>query len=233
MKRCFLITLLFLLFCSLGASEFEKLKALDEQGVQNPDLYYNLGVTYWQTGQSGMASLYFLKALHLDSAHKAARENLNYSIRLSKDRDLYPQRLFLVRVFLEVYDFMNMNRMAVLNLGLLILSSLSLLWYINYDPAKERGLPGLVLGTMLCLLLISVSVSAFKAYRIKGNRQAVLLEESAELRENPEDSAKRVATIHEGVILDIRKTAGDWLFVNLPNGDGGWINGELVGRVQQ
>jgi tetratricopeptide (TPR) repeat protein len=73
----------------------------------NPDLYYNLGVTYWQTGQSGMASLYFLKALHLDSAHKAARENLNYSIRLSKDRDLYPQRLFLVRVFLEVYDFMN------------------------------------------------------------------------------------------------------------------------------
>jgi SH3-like domain-containing protein len=83
---------------------------------------------------------------------------------------------------------------------------------------------------MLCLLLISVSVSAFKAYRIKGNRQAVLLEESAELRENPEDSAKRVATIHEGVILDIRKTAGYWLFVNLPNGDGGWINGELVGE---
>ena len=231
MKRLVLLMVFISLFGPVLASEFDRMKALEEQGTENPDLYYNLGVSYWQTGQSGMATLYFLRALHLDSAHKAAKENLNYTINLSQDRDLYPRRLFLLRVFLEAYDFMNLNRMAILSLVLLVLTALSLIWYVNYDPEKEKGLPGLVLSILLLLLLTSIAFMSFKAYRRAHNMQAVLLENSAELREEADSGSARVAKIHEGVIVDIQKSSGEWILVRLPNGQSGWIEDKLIARV--
>jgi tetratricopeptide (TPR) repeat protein len=231
MKYLRLILILLGLLGSLYASEFEKLKMAEERGTENPDLYYNLGVTYWQTGHSGMATLYFLKALNLDSAHRLARENLEYAINLSQDRELYPQRLFLVKVFLSAYNFMNLNRMAVLCLVFLVLSALSLLWYVNYDPDKERGLPGLLLGITLTLLFTLVFFTAVKAYRRSNNKQAVLIESEAELREEADSTARRSAKIHEGIILQIRKRDADWSLVNLPDGRSGWILNQYIGMV--
>jgi glucan phosphoethanolaminetransferase (alkaline phosphatase superfamily) len=132
---------------------------------------------------------------------------------------------------LEAYDFMNLNRMAILSLVLLVLTALSLIWYVNYDPEKEKGLPGLVLSILLLLLLTSIAFMSFKAYRRAHNMQAVLLENSAELREEADSGSARVAKIHEGVIVDIQKSSGEWMLVRLPNGQSGWIEDKLIARV--
>lgn len=232
MKAIPAILILLCLTTILFGTEFDRLKQLEESGVPNPDLYYNLGVGYWQTGQSGMATLYFLKALHLNSAHKLARENLEFCLGLSRDRELYPQHLFLVRVFLEAYYFMNLNRMAVTSLILLLLSALCLLWFINYDPDKERALPGLILGIALALLITTVTFTGIKAYRRSHNRQAVLVASSAELKAEASDSARRIAQINEGIILEIRVVEADRVLVSLPDGQSGWVKSEYIGTVR-
>lgn len=233
MRYLCLVVILLGFFSGIYASEFQRLKMVEERGIQNPDLYYNLGVTYWQTGQSGMATLYFLRALNLNSAHRPARENLDYAVNLSQDRELYPDRLFLVMAFLNAYDFMNLNRLAVLSLMLLILSAICLLWYVNFDPEKERALPGLILGILLVLLLTAVAFTGFKAYRLRNNKQAVLIESSAELRAEADVSSRRIAQIHEGIILEVRRTQDEWSRVSLPNGQTGWIQSDLLMRVKQ
>ena len=58
---------------------------------KNPDLFYNLGVEFFSRGEIGMANLYFLKALNINSAHSPARTNLELSIHYSPDADLYPE----------------------------------------------------------------------------------------------------------------------------------------------
>ncbi len=121
--------------------------------------------------------------------------------------------------------------MAILSLVLLVLTALSLIWYVNYDPEKEKGLPGLVLSILLLLLLTSIAFMSFKAYRRAHNMQAVLLENSAELREEADSGSARVAKIHEGVIVDIQKSSGEWMLVRLPNGQSGWIEDKLIARV--
>lgn len=228
----FFLIFFVLLCCSVaGGSEYDRLKALAAEGIQNADLYYNLGVTYWQTGQSGMANLYFLKALNINSAHKPAKENLNYVIALSEDRDLYPEQLFLVRVFFEVYDFLNLNRMAILTLVLLILSAISLSWLLHYDPHKERGLPSLVFGICLVLFLTSAVFLGVKSYRQAFNSKAVVLAPEAELRAEPEAQAKRVALVHEALILVVEKAEAEWSLVRTPDGKSGWIPNQKIGKV--
>ena len=233
MKAIRTILILAVLVCGgLYASEFDEFKALEEQGIQNADLYYNLGVTYWQLGQSGMANLYFLRALNLDSAHKPAKENLEYVIELSQDRQLYPQRLFLVRIFWEVYDFLNVNRMAVLTLILLLMSALSLSWLMHYAPDKERGLPSLIFGICLFMLLSSIAFLVTKAYRQTHNSKAVLIQSQAELRAEAEPKAKRVAIIHEALILIVEDSKQDWSMVRLPDGNSGWVETEAIRKVR-
>lgn len=227
-----LLILSTLIFGGLAASEFDQLKALEEQGLQNPDLYYNLGVTYWQLGQSGMANLYFLRALNLDSAHKLAKENLGFVTALSQDRQLYPQQLFLLRVFWEVYDYLNLNRMAILTLTLLLLSALSLSWLLHYDPDKERGLPSLIFGICLFLLLSSTTFLGIKAYRQAHNSKAVLIQSQAELRAEPELKASRVAVIHEALILKVEASKPGWSLVRLPDGNSGWIESAAIAKVR-
>ncbi|MDD2422713.1 MAG: SH3 domain-containing protein [Candidatus Cloacimonetes bacterium] len=232
MKAIWTILILsILVFSGLAASEFDEFRALEEQGLQNADLYYNLGVTYWQLGQSGMANLYFLRALNLDSAHKLAKENLEYVIALSQDRDLYPQHLFLLRIFWEIYDYLNLNRMAMLTLILLLLSALSLSWLLNYDFDKERGLPSLIFGICLFLLLSSSTFLGVKAYRQAHNSKAVLILSQAELRAEAEPKASRVAVIHEALVLVVEESRQDWSLVRLPNGISGWIENEAIKRV--
>lgn len=232
MKRVFFAMLFMLLCCNIArGSEYDRLKALDEKGIQNSDLYYNLGVTYWQTGQSGMANLYFLKALNVNSAHKLAKENLNYVIALSEDQELYPEQLFLVRVFLEAYDFLNLDRLAILSLVLLILSAISLSWLLHYDPQKERGLPSLAFGICIILFLTSAVFLGIKCYRQAFNSKAVVLAAEAELRAEHEAEAKRVAIVHEALILVVEKAEAEWTLVRTPDGKSGWIPNQKIGKV--
>ncbi|HNQ42846.1 MAG TPA: SH3 domain-containing protein [Candidatus Cloacimonadota bacterium] len=214
-------------------SEFEYLQKLDERGIRNADLYYNLGVGYWQTGQSGMATLYFLRALNLNSAHKPSQENLEYVLSLSQDKELYPQRLFLVNLAFRSYDFLNLNRLAIITLILLLLTALSLHWLMHYDPDKERGLPSLIFGILLFLLICSIILLGVKNYRQTHNRKAVLIETIAELKTDPDATSPRKAVIHEGLILSIDELHADWLRVSLPDGTKGWLPQSAVLRVSR
>jgi len=97
---------------------------------KNPDLFYNLGVEFFSRGEIGMANLYFLKALNINSAHSPARTNLELSIHYSPDADLYPEQLFLVQVLFKVLNYLSVNRLAIIGLVFLFLSALSLCWLL-------------------------------------------------------------------------------------------------------
>ncbi|HQQ67650.1 MAG TPA: SH3 domain-containing protein, partial [Candidatus Cloacimonadota bacterium] len=147
------------------------------------------------------------------------------------DKDLYPQRLFLVRVFFAAYDFMNVNRMAILCLVLLLLASLSLHWLMHYDPEKERAFPELISGIAVVLFIVSGIFLGIKAYRQAFNNKAVVIADTAELRSEADQSASRLALIHEALVLNVEKTRGEWCLVRTPDGNTGWLPAADLARV--
>lgn len=223
MKRILLIIILLLSLLGLGASEWGKLLELDKSGVQNADLYYNIGVGYWQNGLSGMSNLYFLRALNLDSDHRAARENLEYVIELSPDKSLYPQRQFLVSAFWHIYDFLTLNRLALICLVLFALFAAAWIWLLNYPLNKERGLPELVLGIMLFLFLASSGILGIKAYRRAHNRKAVLVSQQEYLRKEIHSDSQRLMLLHEAVVLELVRAGKESHQVRTPDGITGWV----------
>lgn len=231
MKKWLLWLIVLLTWSLASASEFDKLQKLEQDGLVNADLYYNLGVANWQMGNSGVANLYFLKALNTNSSHKQAKENLQYVIDVSQDKDLYSERLFLVRAFLNLYDFFTLNRLAIVCLVLLFVSILALHWLLHYDPEKEKGLPTLVLGICLFLFAVAVVLAGVKGFRQKFNDKAVVILPEATLRKDGTEDSSRVAVLHEALIVHVEKETASMSFVRLPDGNSGWVDSSAIRKV--
>lgn len=208
-----------------------QLKAQQADKTNNADLYYNLGVDYFAAGNQGMANLYFLKALNLNSAHKMAKANLDLALRLSSDANLYPQRLFLVRALFQGLDFLSVNRVAYLSLILLLCCGFSLLWLLFYDPEKERALPIFMLILFATLCLASFSIMGFKAYAQKHNQQAVIIARNVSLMPLDTAATKPITEVHAGLIVTVLEAKPDYYAVRLPNGQLGRVESESLRQV--
>jgi len=214
------------------ANKLNELNQLAGSGVVNPDLYNNLGICYYHLNQKGYASLYFLKALNLNSAHSGARQNLLFVQSQIPDFSLYPKRSILVQKIFDLYDFMNLDRLALAVLICLFLFTLALalLWHRRDD--ELFGLALLVIFISSALLLLSTAILITKLNRQKHNRKAVVISQTISGFTNITASDSPRFQISEGLILEVETSRADWSYVRLPNGVGGWVENTGIAKVQ-
>lgn len=204
-------------------SDTEKLHAMEKDGVANPDLYNQIGISYYQQGNSGKAVLYFLRALRLQSNHKEAKNNLDYAIANSLDKELYEQPSFLANLFQTGFDFFTLNSMAIITLLFLIIAVLCLHWLLNLPMGSDKAVPIMWMIIFSIILVISFVSLALKFKDFNNKTRGVLLEQSLSGYSGPGSEYSKLFTIHAGLIIHINRTEKDWVLITLPNGGAGWI----------
>ncbi|MEF3694981.1 MAG: hypothetical protein V3576_06490 [Candidatus Cloacimonadota bacterium] len=240
MKKLIVILLL-ALFSTLAVAEtnstqdygklLTELAELEQRGVQDPDLFYNMGVCHYHLNQLALAKLNFLRALRLNSAHRQAQQNIAFIRQLSPDQDLYPEQQFIQRLFYKLYDWFNLNRLALGILFFLILSGLCLHWLLRYDPEKEKGLPVLLLSGSSLFLLLFIGTTIVKAYRINHSNKAVIAYDNCLLLEEPDPAATSERSVNSAMMVIATETQGDYTRIILPDGTGAWVKSDAVLRV--
>ncbi|MGC9362092.1 MAG: tetratricopeptide repeat protein [Candidatus Syntrophosphaera sp.] len=208
----------------------EKLQLQADSGIKNADLYYNIGVCYYHLGQTGAAVLWFLRAQNLNSAHKLAKENLAYVNSLIPREAPESPTPYLVRLFLDIYDFFSLNRLAVITLALALLASLCLHWLLHWPPGKERGLPVLILSVTGVLFLAFFGALLLKRHRFVNNRKAVVISQEAEVFATP-SLQRRLDSLPEGYIIEVRKARESLANVILSDGTNCWVEEANIARV--
>ncbi|HNX00836.1 MAG TPA: tetratricopeptide repeat protein [Candidatus Cloacimonadota bacterium] len=204
---------------------------IESQGIQNADLYYNMGNCYYRLQKLGYAILYYKKALRLDSSHSSARKNLQLSLTLTRDQQYQVQGGFIGNVIMRLMDFLTLNRVAILILLFLVLSvgALYYIWFSHMDG--ERHLPVFILIILLFFLFMFIAIGFVKYHQFAGHKAAVLVVPSEVGYSGPGSDFTRVFTIHEGMIYTIEKEEDAWSQIKLPNGLGGWIPASSSIRV--
>ncbi len=212
-------------------AHLDKLQQFEQKGIKNADLYNNIGICHFHLGNNGLAALYFLRAQSLNSAHHEARENLEYIIDLSPDKAMYPEHVYLVQLFFRVYNYLDINRLALVVLLLVAFFVLSLHWLLNYDPSRERGLPILMILISLILLTSFSAMLITKYRRITYNKKAVLIAAETDGYDGSGTQYNKLFTIREALILQVEKSNEGWSLVSLPNGISGWVQDKDIARV--
>jgi len=249
MKRGLFLLMIFLCFIALraqnnlsssipgGAQPGEDQKALGAlenqvaQGKQHPDLYFNIGVCHNQLGRPGMATLYYLKALSLDSAHPEARHNLKLLQDLNPSSSNKASNPFLVQLLYDILAWLNYSRLALFVLLFLALTLLCVHWLLHYPPDAEKGPPILLLSICALLLALTSAILIVKQQHSSKDDSAVVTVPLATTYKDA-SAASSAENLPEASVIRIVSQQKGLYRARLNDGSLVWIKRADVTRLQ-
>ncbi|MDB4972691.1 MAG: hypothetical protein JWN48_1032 [Myxococcaceae bacterium] len=221
------------------ASAIREYEALYDAGIDDPDLAFNLGTSYGQTGAYGQAIRYFQRALRLRPTDSAARAGLRLA------RDSLGERQARQRGEAIVVDrpplteaVFSFSTESALALALLVSIWFGSALLIALSFVQVEGLRlGVGIGSAFCFALAVVSAIGVgaKADWGRDGTRAVVVHEGAAVREGPDDHARLVGELTEGESVRLLGREGRYARVLARQGEQaqreGYVLGSDVGEI--
>jgi tetratricopeptide (TPR) repeat protein len=198
--------------------------AIEEQGFESSDLYYNLGNCYYKLNKVAPAIYYYEKALKLDPAHEDAAFNLAFAKRMTIDVIEELPKTFLQRFSANVIQKFTFDTWALIAVSASFLAVLFFLfYYFSYSSGKKL----LYFNTAILAFFIML-VTVFFAFNnydtVQKNRIAIIFAPKAEIKNAPTMSSEEVFELHEGTKVIILDELDNWKKIKIADGKVGWID---------
>jgi hypothetical protein len=199
-------------------------EALARKGTWSANLFYDLGNSYFHTGEFGHAILNYERALALDRHHPEAQANL----RIVRDE---ARALEITPTGGERFaQFGGANQYAVAAAIAFWLGLFLTIWWMF----SERRSGAAIALSLLCLFVFALAVLSIFWIETgnKGRSLAVVTENNVEARLATADNARSVLALPPGSEVRILSKRGDWIYVALPNDLRGWIPAKSAENVR-
>ena len=202
-----------------AAAEFQ---LLVDDGIQNGELYYDLGNAWYQAGDLGHAIANYLRAERLMPDDPRLEANLSYARSQVRPQITDDGHVALLRKLVFWHDAWTL-RWRLLGFGLA--------WIILWGALVVRSLrhyPGwnYLAGTAAACSVLR-GVSALWDISIdSGHTRGVLVGDQVIVRKGNAESfsPQFEEPINRGVEFEVLEERPDWLHIELGNGEKGWIH---------
>jgi len=201
-------------------------------GVQDPDLFFNLGNAHARRGELGFAVVNYLRARQLAPRDADILNNLAWVRGNITDLELINTDFpIFIAQFVSLVFGLTLGQWAVLLLvfvwGLCALVAYQ--WHRGDFPDNLRRLI-LVFGA---LVLIS-AVVVFWRWRIEEVRQtAVVVVDEVAVLSGPDDNFGVLFMVHDGLTVRIQEERNQWVRISLGGESLGWMPLSSVEMVRQ
>jgi tetratricopeptide (TPR) repeat protein len=197
-----------------------------ERGFANPQIYYNLGNSYFKAGELGQAIWSFRRALLIDPGFAQAKANLDYVRSFNTDQIASQQRGFILDIWDAASGLLPADGYLVMFMigwwvgtGLIIFSIIRL------------NSPGWLYYLLIVPVIVVIFSGASAARRLSEDRLShwgVLVTKAADIREGPGPEFNRIEVAHEGLELKILGGRENSYLIELGNGLKGWVDKKAV-----
>jgi tetratricopeptide (TPR) repeat protein len=197
----------------------------DSLGV-SPELYYNLGNSYYKLKQYPKAILNYERALLLSPGEEDIKVNLELARANIVDKIDVLDRSFISIWFEKLRNITSSNTWAIIAITTFILFLLGVFIYIfgKNVTLKKIGFFG---GLLLLLVSIYANVASYKQkQKILERNTAIVISPSVTIKSSPSDSGTDLFILHEGTKVEITDKMGEWKEVKIEDGNRGWIKNE-------
>lgn len=210
--------------------------ALVEAGVEDPDVYYNLGSAHAGLGQLGYAVLYLERAARLAGGDDEVQRALSSVREALGKRAAERDGEALVRTRPPLLDAL------VEPLPESALAAVLQLWtWLLFLGLLARRLPALAhlrlaLGVTAalagCLAVLTGGALAIRSDALQDGQRAVVVAQDGALLEGPDANAKARGTLVEGGLARLVAREGQWVRLRTDQGLDGWAPADAVGLVR-
>ncbi|KPK22841.1 MAG: hypothetical protein AMJ61_16710 [Desulfobacterales bacterium SG8_35_2] len=204
-------------------------RLVEEGGVRNGKLYYNIGNIYFLLDDMGRAILNYLRAAQYIPNDPNLAKNLAYARSMrhdklaSKDREKILQTLFFFH-----YDLGTQTKLIIFALFYLSFWIFSGIKIFSQRPFTSWGL-----GVTLLFTLLFGSSLGMESYQAKMNHAGVITDPEVIGRQGDAEAYQPSFEdpLHAGTEFTLLEERGTWWQIELPDGRSSWIpakSGELV-----
>ncbi|MCX5681805.1 MAG: tetratricopeptide repeat protein [Candidatus Omnitrophica bacterium] len=194
--------------------------------LENGDLYYNLGNSYFKKGELGKAVLSYEKALFFIPGDSDLRSNYAYVLSLL---NLGPQPFgnWAERFANRLFEDATINFLTVFLFVIYFLTVAILMCYLFFASFR-RSIRILFFVFTIVFILSAISLNSKITYLTKG---AIVLVKEADVKFEPAESATTYFKLTEGSKVEIAEKAENWYKIKRPDGKIGWVSKKDLGLI--
>lgn len=203
----------------------EAIKLYEKAAEGNPsaEIFYNLGNSWFKTGDYAKAILNYERAKKL----RPDDDDLEFNLRIANagiiDKiDPVPQVFYerWGRKFLSSYSEHEWAKFGVIALWIALLFGIAYL-FSNSFVLKKISFFSILVALLFSLALLFFARQEYRVSEVR--RQAVIMETSVYIKSSPEEKSTNLFMLHAGTKLEIIDELQNWKKIRLANGSVGWI----------
>ncbi len=193
-----------------------------------PELFYNLGNTYYKKGNLGLAIVYYEKARLLAPNDENIRQNLAIANAKVVDKiDIIPE-FFLKRWLRGWINLLSSNAWALFSLILFALALLFLSLYIFSETKLLKRIGFYFAVIFLFFSIVSLWSAAKRKNLITGNNTAIVVIPSVNVKSSPDADGTNVFVLHEGTKVIVTDSIENWKEIKIGSGNKGWLESMAI-----
>lgn len=200
-------------------------------GYSSADVYFNLGNAYYKLAEMPSAILYYEKAYKLSPGDGDIDVNIKLAnLKIADKIEAVPE-FFLSKWWRSVVLFCSAETLSVLSIAGFLLGFILLsvyLFAISISIKRTAFYTGI---GMLVIALAMILLTNLQTRYLNSSDSAIVFAGTVNVKSGPKDSFKTLFVIHEGLKVGVKEQNEDWIKVELPNGNIGWIELASVKKI--
>ncbi|OJV42536.1 MAG: hypothetical protein BGO29_11700 [Bacteroidales bacterium 36-12] len=211
-----------------AAEKYESI--LKDEGVA-PEIYYNLGNTYFKMNELGKAILNYERALRIAPAYEDAKFNLEFANQKVTDRIETSEVFFLKKWVRITMKALTTNNWFYLSAFIFIFALISALLFVF---GRNKSVRKISFYISFVLIIVSVTFGVFSGMRknqMIEHQEAIVMDGVVIIKGSPDKSGTDLFQLHEGTKVSILSTLGDWFEIKLINGSVGWVEMKKIEKI--
>jgi tetratricopeptide (TPR) repeat protein len=208
-------------------------KLIDQGGIQNAKLYYNLANAYLLRDDLGRAILNYRRALKLDRSDLNIQKNLAFARSRRTDRvETSTEKQVLGTLFFWHYDFSLRTKVLLACLCFAAVCTALTAWTWLSDTRRPPGLlwAAAFAGVLLAALLASLAVEARHRAVVRPG-VVTAAQVVARQGDGPNYPPSFKEPLHAGMEFELLEQRPGWLHIVLSDSTDAWIPADTAGLV--
>jgi tetratricopeptide (TPR) repeat protein len=205
---------------SIAAEQYKKVV---ESGYESPELYYNLGNSYFKMNDYPNAILWYERAKRLDPGNENINFNLNVvNTKISDKIEPLPV-MFYKRWINNLVLLFSSDTWAGLAVWLLIAALGCLVIYAISRVLLLRKI-GFIAALFLGFFTLFTLLMAWSGYSYtQSNKEAIVFAPTITVKSSPDDKGTDLFVLHEGTKVKLLDNISGWYEIRIANGSVGWL----------
>ena len=199
-----------------------------EMGFESPELWYNLGNSYYKLERLGYSVLAYERAKKLSPADESILYNLKAANLLLKDKVTAPRENFIIEFISSIHNSARTD--GVIKLLIFLYLASIFIYTLTLFMANGR-LKRTLNYSLVTFGILFFFTSVFAGLKIESelnSSRAVVMVEEMSVSSAPEEIGEELFLLHEGTTVELLGGSDSWKQIRLIDGKAGWAPAEML-----